>query len=93
MKYFRLDLTPIEDPKGMTTCAIRSCLCCCKILCGMGGGGEYLCEDCYHAMYSGKIRRALYFMERQIQESGMSGDANRQGIMDGMSGHPARDLT
>jgi len=68
MKYYRLDILEAKDPTGMATAAIRSCICCGRILCGSGGGAEYICCDCYNLLYSGHIG-ALLRKERNNRDS------------------------
>jgi hypothetical protein len=58
-----------HEPKGIATAAIRGCMCCGMAICGMGGGGRYLCQDCLDKMDNGEMSEALYLLGRQRESS------------------------
>lgn len=65
IRHFRVTLEEAHEPKGIATAAIRSCMCCGTVLTGMGGGGNYLCQDCLNKMHTGEMAEALYLLTRQ----------------------------
>lgn len=61
-RYYSVKLTEALEPIGIATAAIRSCMCCGIALSGMGGGGDFLCQDCLDKMRNGEMQEALYLL-------------------------------
>ena len=59
IRHFKVKFEEAYEPKGIATAAIRSCMCCGRIICGMGGGGDYICVDCLEKISSGEMLRTL----------------------------------
>ena len=64
IRHFKVKFEEAHEPKGIATAAIRSCMCCGRVICGMGGGGEYICIDCLDKMHKGDMAEALYLLAR-----------------------------
>jgi hypothetical protein len=65
MRHFKVILAESHEPKGVATAAIRGCMCCLMSICGMGGGGDYICIDCLDKMREGEMSRAIYLLEKE----------------------------
>jgi hypothetical protein len=63
MKHFAVTLTLVECPQGWASASTQACMCCGRVLCGMGGGGNYLCEDCLCKMRTGEVANAMRLAE------------------------------
>ena len=63
-QHFHVTLRPTKCPTGVAGASIRGCMCCSRALCGMGGGGDYLCKSCLDKMITGEIAAAMYHYER-----------------------------
>ena len=56
-KYCTKLVTKEINTGGISTAAVISCIACGSIIAGMGGGGDHLCDPCYHVIRTGKFRR------------------------------------
>lgn len=65
MRHFKVILEEAHEPKGVAAAAIRGCMCCLMSICGMGGGGDYICIDCLDKMREGEMSRAIYLLEKE----------------------------
>lgn len=68
IKYFRMELTLAEKPKGMSTNMLRACMSCNRVLSGTGGGGDYLCEGCLYEIRTGVVRKYKHSLIGGIDE-------------------------
>jgi hypothetical protein len=64
-RSFAVTLTEIGEPLGIAGAATRSCMCCGRVLGGMGGGGRCLCSDCLRRMDTGELALAIREFERE----------------------------
>lgn len=71
IRHFRVVLEEAKEPTGYSTAAIRGCMCCGTMICGMGGGGDYLCQDCLKKMQTGEMAEALYLLARSREGDGV----------------------
>lgn len=69
MRHYFVELREAKQPLGITTSAIRGCMCCGSVLSGMGGGGDFLCQDCLDKMRTGEMAEAIYLLHRQREHS------------------------
>lgn len=68
MRHYAVQLTEAHEPRGVATANIRGCMCCGMAICGMGGGGNYLCQYCLDKMHRGEMAEALYLLARQREK-------------------------
>ncbi len=64
MKYFSVKFQEAEKPKGIASACCRTCMVCHRILSGMGGPGNWICEDCLEKIQSGYFEEAMYLIEQ-----------------------------
>lgn len=67
VRHFRVNLVEAFEPMGMATAAIRGCMCCQMAICGMGGGGDYICSPCLDKIMNGEMSRAIFLLEKEKQ--------------------------
>lgn len=65
MRHYAVHLTEAYEPRGVATACIRGCMCCGIAICGMGGGGNFLCQNCIDKMHNGEMAEALYLLGKQ----------------------------
>ena len=68
MRHYTVQLTETHEPRGVATASIRGCMCCGTAICGMGGGGNYLCQGCLDKMHNGEMAEALYLLARHREK-------------------------
>ena len=59
-RYYRADfIQQIVQPEagGFTTAAMKHCMGCRCLIDGMGGGDDFICAPCLHALRSGELAR------------------------------------
>ena len=73
-RHFKVRLEEAYEPKGDATASIRSCMCCGLSICGMGGGGDYICIDCLDKMRSQSLgpRHAWVSVNSGLPKSGVT---------------------
>lgn len=65
-RYYEVRLIETSnDPQAFITAAMCDCMCCGRVLSGMGGGGKFLCQKCLDKMHNGGMAEALYLLEKQ----------------------------
>lgn len=70
IRHYAVQLTESHEPRGVATACTRGCMCCGIVICGMGGGGRFLCQDCLNKMHNGEMAEALYLLGKQ-REAGV----------------------
>lgn len=65
IRHYAVQLKEAHEPRGLATACMRDCMCCGRVLSGMGGPGDYVCQECLNKMRSGEMAEALYLLARQ----------------------------
>jgi hypothetical protein len=63
-RYFQVTMEEAKEPAGIASASARGCMCCGKVLSGMGGPGHWLCFDCLSSMELGDVASDLWQLER-----------------------------
>lgn len=74
MKHYLIKLEQASEPKGIATAAVRSCIACGTMLCGMGGGPIFICEHCWHKLESGQMQE---YFRRELEKETMDKEFRR----------------
>lgn len=65
MRYFHVSFREAHDPRGIASACMRGCMCCGIALSGMGGPGDYVCQECLDKMCNGDMAEAIYLLARK----------------------------
>jgi tRNA(Ile2) C34 agmatinyltransferase TiaS len=57
VKYYELRYR--EELPGASLNRPTSCMACKSIIRGQGGGGDFICEDCYEVLRSFKVHKVF----------------------------------
>ncbi len=69
MRHYSVQFTEAHEPRGIATACMRGCMCCGMTLTGMGGPGDYICEECLGKMRSGEMGEAVYLLRRHSESN------------------------